>query len=245
MVVNEDEVSTIPDGVSYDNASFFSLGAIALQGVRKARIELGEPVIVLGQGLVGLMALQLVKLSGGFPVIGVDLSDRRLAASLKLGADYVINPAREDLERRAPELTDGKGASVVIEATGSPAVVPSALMVAGRFGRVILLGSTRGETTLNLYAHVHRKGLQIIGAHNSSRPRHESTHGFWTFQDDSRLVLRLIERGALRVNGLATRASFGKARDAYEKLIHAKDDVIGILLDWTEHDQGLATSEPD
>ena len=78
--------------LSSEEGVFFNLCTIAMQGVRKARVELGEPVLVLGGGLIGLFAMQLAKLSGGLPVITADLSENRLQLATRVGADYTLNP---------------------------------------------------------------------------------------------------------------------------------------------------------
>ena len=233
VLAREEETLRIPDAVSYDEASFFALGSVALQGVRKGKVELGDSVLVVGQGLVGNLALQLAKLSGGTPVIGADLCDYRLGISLKVGADYAINLSRDNLDERVGAITEGRGASVVIEATGSPSAIPTALTLASRYGRVILLGSPRGDSTVDFYTYVHRKGLQIVGAHNSTRPRYESTHGAWTIRDDAKLVLRLIEEGLLNVRALITsKMSYQEATEAYRRLRESKDETIGVIIDW-------------
>jgi len=234
VLVDEDRVLKIPGALSFDEASFFMLASIALQGVRKAGVELGDSVAVLGQGLVGQLALQLAKLSGGLPVIGVDLYDSRLEVSSRHGADHVFNPRRVNLEEEVEKATGGGGAGVVIEATGSPEAIGTALQLAGRDGRVILLGSTRGESTVNLYRDVHKKGVTVIGAHNSVRPRHESSHGRWTFEDDSALVLKLLSRNLLRVKDLVSlRISSERAPEAYRAILESKETVLGVILDWT------------
>jgi len=236
VLAHEDDVLKIPDGLSFDEATFFTLASIALQGVRKANIELGDSVVVLGQGLVGQLALQLAKLSGGMPTIGVDLYDPRLEVSLKHGADYVFNPGKVHLEEEVGRVTEGKGASVVIEATGSPEAVPTALKLAGNYGRVVLLGSTRGESTVNFYRDVHRKGVTVIGAHNSVRPRYESRHGWWTSRDDGTLVLKLMNRGLLRVKDLISlKMSYKEAPEAYRRIMESKGTALGVVLDWTEN----------
>jgi len=204
VLATEDTILKIPDGTSFDEATFFALSSIALQGIRKAHIELGDSVVVLGQGLVGLLALQLAKLSGAMPVIGIDLYNYRLSISLKHGADHVLNPLKVDLEKEMNKVIDGKGVSVVIEATGNPKVILTAFKLAGDYGRVILLGSPRGDTEVNFYREIHRKGISIIGAHERTRPRYESYHGWWTQKDDSSLVLKLLSRGLLRVRDLIT-----------------------------------------
>ena len=107
-------------GLSSEEGVFFNLCTIAMQGVRKAKIELGEPVLVLGGGLIGLFGMQLAKLSGGLPVITADLSDNRLTLATRVGADYTLNPEADDLDERLDRITGGRGVAVVIEATGHP-----------------------------------------------------------------------------------------------------------------------------
>jgi len=235
VIADEREVMKIPDDLSFEEASFFALGSISLQGVRKARIEIGESVVVFGQGLVGNLALQLARLSGGMPLIAVDMFDYRLKVSKSCGADYAFNPSRDDLIEEVMDVTDGKGADVVIEVTGNPKAIQTALKLAGRFGRVILLGSPRGVSEVNFYSEVHKKGAIIIGAHESVRPHYESTHGLWTQKDDSLLVLKLLSKGLLKVKDLITaKMSYKEAANAYDRLINSKRDTLGIILQWRE-----------
>ena len=79
-----------PADLPDEEAAFFNLLAIAMQGVRKARIELGESVAVLGAGVIGILAMRLAQLSGGLPVIGIDLDEKRLALAKRIGVDEVI-----------------------------------------------------------------------------------------------------------------------------------------------------------
>lgn len=233
VTVDETNLLKIPEDLSFEEASFFALGSISLQAVRKVHIEIGESVVVLGQGLVGNLALQLARLSGGMPLIGVDMFDYRLKISKTCGADYALNPNRTDLVEEIMDATDGKGADVVIEATGNPKAILTALKLAGRYGRVVLLGSTRGTSEVNFYSEVHKKGVVIIGAHESIRPRYESSHGWWTQMDDSLLVLKLLSKGLLKVKELITaKMSYEEAAKAYDRLINSKEDTLGIILQW-------------
>jgi len=226
-----DDIFLVPESLSPEKASFFHLCAIALQGVRKGDIEIGNSVAIIGLGVVGLLALQLAKLSGGFPVIGIDLVDYRLEKAKEAGADYTINPLREGLHTIINEITENKGADVVIEASGSPEAINTAFEIASRRGRVILLGSTRGVTTVNFYSLVHRKGLFVIGAHNSVRPRKESFPHYWTLSDDVKLSLRLLARDKIKVDTLITGVfPIDKAESAYQELLKDKGRHITILL---------------
>ncbi len=106
-----------------------NLASIALQGIRKARIELGEPVAVIGAGLIGLMALQLARLQGALPAISIDQDEGRLDFAAKSGADILLVANQEIGQQLAKEL-GGDGAAVVIEATGHPDAILSALACA-------------------------------------------------------------------------------------------------------------------
>lgn len=233
VLTREDKVLKIPQGLSFNKATFFSLSSVALQGIRKAEIEIGDSVVVLGQGLVGQLALQLAKLNGAIPLVGVDLYNKRLDISHKGGADYTLNPRKVKLEKEVKEITQGKGAKVVIEATGSPEAVSLSFKLASEFGRVVLLASTRGESKVNFYSQVHRKGILVIGAHTRTRPKYESFHRRWTRQDDIKLVLNLLNKSLIRVKDLTSlEMNFQDAPEAYRKIIECKEDVLGIVLNW-------------
>lgn len=223
--------------VPAEEAVFFNLGAIALQGVRKARIELGEATLILGQGLIGLSAMQLSKLSGALPLIAADLTDSRLEISKRVGADYTFNPEDADFAGQLGDATKGEGPAIVIEATGHPDAISTALDVAGRDARVVLLASTRGETpSVNFYRDVHKKGLILYGAHNSIRPRQESSPNFWTLEEDSFLMLSLIAQKRFNVIPLISHRVPGEnAAKAYQLLMEWNPGLLGVVLQWNNN----------
>jgi L-iditol 2-dehydrogenase len=225
----------VPDQLADGEAVFFNLAAIALQGVRKARVELGEPVAVIGAGLIGLLALQLARLNGGLPVVSVDTDERRLAFAQAVDADETVTVSA-DLHATVSSLCNGTGATVVIEATGHPEAILTAFDLARPGGRVVLLGSTRGETEqVNFYRDVHKKGLTVIGAHNSARPAVESHPGWWIAQDDQRVALKLLALGRLKVRPLITHQfAWHEAPHAYERLKQWDTSTLGMVLNWQE-----------
>ena len=220
--------------VRSEEAVFFNLGAIALQGVRKARIELGEATLVLGQGLIGLLAMQLSKFSGAIPLIAADLTASRLEISKVMGADFTLNSEAANFSERLGDITKNDGPAVVIEATGHPDAISTALNVAGSGARMVLLASTRGETPkVNFYRDVHKKGLILYGAHNSVRPRQESSPNFWTLTDDSRLLLTLIAEKRFDVVPLISHRVLGEeAPKAYQLLMEWNPGLLGVVLQW-------------
>jgi len=223
----------LPAGLTEEAATFYNMAAIAMQGVRKAKIELGEPVVVIGAGIIGLLAMQLAKLCGALPVIGIDRDARRLELARALGADAVASSDGNTADF-VKTICESDGAPVVVEATGNPQAILSAFGLAGRWGRVVLLGSTRGITEqVNFYEDVHRKGLTVIGAHNSMRPAQESSPGRWTSHDDQELMLRLLALGRLNVEPFIThRFAARDAVEAYELLKDPGLTSMGIVLNW-------------
>lgn len=234
----------IPEGLSDDQAAFFRLGSIAMQAVRKARIELGEPVAVIGSGLIGLLAMQLARLNGGLPVVIVDKDARRLEFAEALGADAAL-PADEGVQGAVQEVCGGEGPAVVFEATGHPEAIPTAFDLASFGGRVVLLGSTRGETeAVNFYRDVHKKGLTVIGAHESTRPKQDSAPGWWTHKKDEETVLKLLGGGRLTVDPLTTHSyEWADAAKAYEMLARWEPGMLGTLFRWDENSRGQRHSQ--
>ena len=128
----------VPDGVSDADAAFATLGAIALQGVRQARPELGERVVVVGLGLLGLLTIQILR-ANGCAVLGIDLDEERVALARELGADAA---ASSDPEGACAAFTEGRGADAVIltAATSSNEPIESAAEMSRAKGRVVVVG---------------------------------------------------------------------------------------------------------
>lgn len=223
----------VPDGLADDEATFFNLIAIAMQGVHKAHIELGEAVAVIGVGPIGNLALQLVRLNGGLPVIAIDQEPGRLAQAEQVGADVALT-TDGDLPGAVRVATGADGAAVVIEASGAPSAIPTAFQIAATRGRVVLLGSTRGDTEgVNFYRDVHRKGLTIIGAHEITRPRFETLPGWWTQRDEHKIALKLLAMGRLQVKPLINlEFSWEQFPQAYARLAGWDRSISGMLIRW-------------
>ncbi len=223
----------VPSGLAPAEVVYFNLAAIALQGVRKARLELGEAVLVLGLGLIGNLALQWSRLQGAFPAVGLDPEAGRRAIAVACGADACFDPMASGTADAIAAATDGNGPHVVIEATGSPEVVNEAFARAASHARVVLLASTRGTTDTNFYRDIHKKGLTVLGAHASAIPPHDSSPGFWTLRDDVRVALRLLAAGRLRVAELTSEiAPWREAPRLYEQLGSERKDALGMVLRW-------------
>lgn len=220
------------DAQRLQECATYCFSRVGLHGVRRARIELGEAVLVLGLGPIGLQCVQYSRINGGHPVIGIDPAANRRKVAQELGADHVFANAAEFAQSGL--FKAGSGPAVVIEATGLPEVIPQAFQLSGRDGRVILLGSTRGETkSVNFYTDVHKKGLTVIGVHAGTRPVHESRAGHWTAEDEVNLILKLISNGRIRCRPFITHQfPAAKISEAYE-LVSRSPEALAVVIDWT------------
>ena len=232
---SETRVVRIPDGVDMKCAACTHLASFPRLAVRRLRIELGEPVMVAGLGLLGQFAVQFSRLSGAYPVLACDYSPERRELAKHLGADYVFDPRDADFIPRVMELTDGKGPAAVVEVTGFISALQQSLEYVGRNGRIALLGCTRiSDQYIDFYKYVHRRGVQLIGAHTMTRPKFESRPGEWTEHDDYAAFLNLLKAGRIQAAPLIGRvAPAADAAAIYRELDTAAAPPLGVLLDWT------------
>jgi threonine dehydrogenase-like Zn-dependent dehydrogenase len=231
-------VAPLPDGVSFEQGCLARLATIAMQGVRLARVSLGETAAVFGQGLVGQFARQHVYLEGAALALAVDLIGPRLDLARRHGAaqaDVVPIDARtQDPLAAIMERTGGRGVDVAIEATGSPQVIDTALKAAADFGRVVLLGSPRGRVEIDPYSDVHRKGVSLIGAHARTADLPGSPHPRFTMRSQLRTCLDLMRQGRLLTDGLVSHHV--RAADAlpiFDALTDHPDRHLGVIIDWS------------
>ncbi len=226
------ELVKLPDSVSLLTASQIIIAGFSLAAVRKTRIALGESGLVVGLGLLGLFALPFMRLSGAYPLIAADLDPERRAHALRMGADHALDPASPDYADEVKKLTGG-GANAVIEVTGNPKALKTALSCTARFGRVALLGCTRTMTEVDFYHDVHRPGIELIGAHSGARPVAESHSGVFTEMDDCRVILAGLDAKRFDFSPMISEVvSPADAPAVYARLAEAKDFPVGVVFDW-------------
>ncbi len=141
VAVPRNLVVRVPEGVDLAAAATVTLGAIALQGVRRAELELGERIGVMGLGALGFLTVQLCRAAGA-RVVGVDLDPERVALGRASGCDWVVDPEVEDPVALAYRISDGYGldAVLVTAATSSDEPVRQAMQMVRRKGRIVVVG---------------------------------------------------------------------------------------------------------
>jgi 2-desacetyl-2-hydroxyethyl bacteriochlorophyllide A dehydrogenase len=232
-VVPATSVRPVPDEVSAEEASFTTLAQIVLNGIRRGRVALGESVVIVGAGLLGQLATQFARLCGAMPVIVVDPAEARLTVAKRHGATHTVARTVDEAQEAVVAATRGRMADAVFEVTGNPVVIPGALRLARRLGRVVLLGSPRGPVTVDLHDEAHSLGLEIIGAHNSTHPPAETPHTPWSLARHAELFFDLLVEQRVNVADLVThRYPWSEAPGAYQMLLEDRSRALGVLLEW-------------
>lgn len=221
------------DTMNMQDAAMAFIGTFPMAAVRKCHVEIGESAMVMGLGVLGLMAVQLLRAAGVVPVIAVDPIASKREIALRFGADVALNPLQEDFSQQVRQLTRG-GAQVAIEVTGVGKALDQTLDCMQRFGRVALLGCTRhSDFTIDYYRKIHAPGISLIGAHTQARPRTESSAGLWTHHDDILALMNLCDKGRIDLKAMVEEVySPAEATEVYRRL--AADSFFPIVqFNWS------------
>lgn len=226
----------IPDAVSDEQASFVTLGAIAMQGVRQAAPSLGERVVVIGLGLIGLLSVQLLK-ANGCRVLGVDPDAGRAALARDLGADIAVT---DGLEAAAEQFTDGVGADAVIVAASSKssALINQAGEISRMKGRVVVVGLVGMALDRDVF---YRRELDLKLSMSYGPGRHDPEYELagrdyplpyvrWTEARNMESFLHLVAEGRVTPERLIShRFAISDAGDAYDLMARGEAHLAMLL----------------
>jgi predicted dehydrogenase/threonine dehydrogenase-like Zn-dependent dehydrogenase len=238
-------VAKIPSGsVTFDEAAFTTVGAVALHGIRTADVRLGDTVAVIGLGLLGQLTVQLLK-AAGCTVLGTDILPPRSELALQLGADGSSDSAA-DFASLCSEQTHGNGVDAVLITAETPSSGPVNLApeLARDRGVVVAVGTVGMDIERKLY---YEKELDFRISRSYGPGRYDSAYeqkgrdypiGYvrWTETRNMEAFLRLLAEGKLDLRSLIThRFSIHQAQNAY-RLISGPDaaSALGVLITYDE-----------
>jgi predicted dehydrogenase len=232
----------LPEGLDTALGCTVTLGAIALQGVRRTQPTLGETVVVVGLGILGQMAAQMLT-ANGCRVIGVDLDPARIKAALDKGMDLGIDPGAEDYVARVAHLTDGLGADAVVvtAASASDAIISEAMRACRKKGRVVLVG----DVGLNLKrGDFYAKELDFFISTSYGPGRYDPVYEEggqdyplpyvrWTENRNMQAYLELLARGRVSLEGFyGDPYPVERAGEAYDALKGEGQKPLMVLLSY-------------
>ncbi|WP_136468210.1 bi-domain-containing oxidoreductase [Flagellimonas onchidii] len=252
VVVPQNLAMRVPENLDLSLASTVTLGGIAMQGVRRADLRMGEYGVVVGAGILGLLTVQFLKNSGVRSIVS-DINEDRLKIAKELGADLVVNPAKEDLVKKITDFTGGYGADGVIftAATASSEPLSDAFKACKKKGRVILVGVSGMEIKR---ADIYQKELDFkistsYGPGRYDRQYEDLGHDYpyayvrWTENRNMTEYLKQLGEGKVKLDLLINKVfPIDKVEEAYASL-QGPEKPIMVLLSYEVNKEEVQPSK--
>ena len=217
-------VVPLTENVSFEEGTFLPLARSATAWVDSSGVKAGDQVVVLGQGVVGSLIMQLLRGCQPEQIITVDTLPLRCQLSQKLGADEVINASEVDPVEAVKQLTKGRGADLVIDCVGGYAGIKS-------FEQAQDMVAQRG--TIQLIALYQQQPLPL---HASKIMQKRLVAGILTDESPVQIAQRAlssIEQGMIQIQPMITHLfPYTEAKEAFDLLWHTPEKTLGVLLDW-------------
>jgi L-iditol 2-dehydrogenase len=207
----------LPDGISYEDGVFIEPLACVVRGHRFAEMEPGETVLVLGSGIVGLLHIKLAMAKGASKVIATDITDFRLDAAKKAGADGVIN-GKEDVPAKVRELNGGRLADTVIISTGAVPAIQQGLRSMDSGGTILFFAPTDPGTEISIpFNDLWREEITMVSSYAGC-------------PEDIKEAIELLRTGSVKVQDLIThRLGLADTQNGFQLVAEAKDSIKVVI----------------
>ncbi len=209
----------LPDHVSFEEATFIEPIACVLRGQRLAGIQPGQKVLVIGSGIAGLLHIHLARVSGASQIIATDISEYRLDAARRFGADAAISAKEDKFTERIREINHGYLADLVIVCTGAPSAIFQALNSVERCGTVLFFAPTDKGVTIPLSINelFWRNEISLVSSYAGDFRDHMT-------------ALELISSGRLQVQEMIThRLKLSETGYGFQLVTKAQDSIKVII----------------
>jgi len=206
----------LPDNLSYEQAALIEAVSVAVHAVGITPVRLGDSAVVVGSGMIGLLAIQAVRLAGCSRIVAVDTDDSRLALARQMGATATVNPKAGDTAAAVRELTEGRGADVALECVGATDPIRTAIASVRKGGAVTLVGNVAPDINLPLQSVVSRQiRLQGSCASNGEYPT----------------CIELLSTGAIQVGPLISAvAPLEEGPSWFDRLYRHEPNLMKVIL---------------
>ncbi|MBG89431.1 MAG: hypothetical protein CMO80_21400 [Verrucomicrobiales bacterium] len=248
-------LARVPEGVENSHAAYTTIVSIALQAVRQTDPKLGDRVLVLGQGLVGLLATNLLAINGA-RVMAVDLLAARRPLCTELGAERVVIPSEQDLSNQVKDWTGGMGVDSVVVCTAAQSNGPidQAVDSLRDRGRMVIVGNTHTELD---WKRTYAKELEIRYSRSYGPGRYDPAYEFggadypegyvrWTENRNFDACLHLMKTGQLKLDAITTRrVGFEDCLKVYRELSGGASSDVGVVIEYGNTDKTADKPESD
>lgn len=231
----------LPPGVPDEAAVSLPFSGTALQCARRAQINLGDDVAVIGQGPMGLLVTMWAAKAGAGRVIVADRYARRLELARQMGATETVDASTHEVAETIRNLTAGIGVDIAIDAGNTARTFNLALEVARDKGRVVVLSfHTQPITVDDITKEFYHKELDVVATRGTGPPpAYRSPLVRWTSRDNLHLVARWLGEGRIHPERLIThRLPLEKLTEGLEMIEGKPAEVVKILVEWPGQQNG-------
>lgn len=195
-IVSENRCTSIPPETDKELAALFGCAITTGFGVieNNAKLLMGESIVVFGAGGIGLNIIQAASLSSAWPIIAVDLYDKRLDLARSFGATHTINSKVNDPKKGILKILNNSALNIFIDNTGIPEIIEMGYQIVGSEGRVVLVGVPKKDANVNIYSLPLHFGKSIVGSHGGESKPHI----------DIPRYLNLFNKGIWGIEGLVS-----------------------------------------
>ena len=240
VIVPKNLVTKIPAECDLRSAASVTLGAIALQGIRRTQPQLGEYIAVIGLGLLGQLTIQLLK-ANGCHVVGIDIDERRAQIAKSLGADMVLFSQADENLNKISHLTQGYGvdATIITAASKSNKIIQQAMEITRKKGRVVIVGDVGLELQRKPF---YEKELDLLISCSYGPGRYDPNYEMlgidypyayvrWTEKRNMQAYLKLIAAEKIDLTAILEKEyEISEASQAYSDLQRTENRPLGVLL---------------
>lgn len=205
------------EGLSYDEIALVEPLAIGAHGIRRAGVESGEFVLVIGAGPIGLGTMEFARIAGG-KVIALDINDQRLQfCKDKLKVEHTVNALSPDVTQQLMEITNGDMPTVIIDATGSLKAINNAFQYMAHGARYVLIGLQKGDVSFS-HPEFHKREGTLMSSRNATR-------------EDFEHVIASMKKGEVDPTTYIThRVVFENVKDEFEQWLNPANGVIKAMV---------------
>ncbi len=217
VVIDAKRVFKLPEGTTLKEGAMVEPLCVGLESSRRGQLNIEDTVVIFGAGTIGLCALKVAKCYNARKVISVDVNEDRLRKAKNMGADHVVNSSAEKFEQEIMELTNGKGASLVIEATGVEEALKMCFTVTAYRARVVILGFYKSSLVYIPPIHIVKKELDVYGSR--------------LYRNRFPLALDLLEKKEVNISDLITHEfKFNEVQKAIKTALDPKEKSLKVIV---------------
>lgn len=207
----------LPDNVSTKEGALIEPLSVGFHAANQGNVQVGDTVVILGGGCIGLVTLLSCKAHGAGKIILADIVDARLEKAKELGATHVINSKEVDVKEEIARLTEGRGVDIVFETAGSPVTIAQTPFLVCKGGTIVLVGISAQEEINYNFAQIMDKEATIKSV--------------FRYRNIYPKAIAAVASGAIDVNNIVTHEfDLEHIQEAFEEAVNNKTDLVKAVI---------------